>query len=126
MDKPTFEPKTVINGPMHVPLQHDSAHKHVAGSAEYIDDIREPADTLHAAFGMAERAHAEIVSLDLDAVKAAPGVVWVITGDDIPGVNDVASTGQHDEPLLASDEVQFHGQPIFAVIAQTREIGRAH
>ena len=124
MDKPTFEPKTVINGPMHVPLQHDSAHKHVAGSAEYIDDIREPADTLHAAFGMAERAHAEIVSLDLDAVKAAPGVVWVITGDDIPGVNDVASTGQHDEPLLASDEVQFHGQPIFAVIAQTRDQAR--
>src|SRR5690606_31881622 len=81
-------------------------------------------DTLHAAFGMADRAHAEIVSLDLDAVKAAPGVVRVITGDDITGVNDVASTGQHDEPLLATTKVQFHGQPIFAVIAETRDQAR--
>jgi xanthine dehydrogenase large subunit len=124
MDKSTFEPKTVINGPMHVSLKHDSAHKHVTGTAEYIDDIPEPAGTLHAALGMADRAHAEIVSLDLEAVKAAPGVVWVITADDIPGFNDVASTGRHDEPLLATTEVQFHGQPIFAVIAETREQAR--
>src|SRR3546814_16508970 len=73
---------------------------------------------------MAERAHAQIVSLDLDAVKAAPGVVWVITGDDIAGVNDIASTAQHDEPLLATTKVQFHGQPIFAVIAETRDQAR--
>src|SRR5690606_22299774 len=124
MDKSTFEPKNVINGPMHAPLKHDSAHKHVTGTAEYIDDIHEPTGTLHAALGMADRAHAEIVSLDLEAVKAAPGVVWVMTGDDIPGFNDVASTGQHDEPLLATTKVQFHGQPIFAVIAETRDQAR--
>jgi len=124
MDNSTFEQKPVINGAMHVSLRHDSAHKHVTGTAEYIDDIREPADTLHAALGMADRAHAEILSIDLDAVRAAPGVVWVITADDIPGFNDVASTGRHDEPLLAEKEVQFHGQPIFAVIAETRDQAR--
>jgi len=42
MDKSTFEPKSTINGPMHASLRHDSAHKHVTGTAEYIDDIREP------------------------------------------------------------------------------------
>ncbi|CAD7024843.1 xanthine dehydrogenase molybdopterin binding subunit [Pseudorhizobium endolithicum] len=124
MDKATFEPKNVINGPIHASIRHDSAHKHVTGTAEYIDDIREPADTLHAALGMADRAHAEILSIDLDAVKAAPGVVWVMTADDIPGFNDVGSTGRHDEPLLATNKVEFHGQPIFAVIAETRDQAR--
>ena len=124
MDKSTFKTKPVINGPMHTSLKHDSAHKHVTGSAEYIDDIPEPAGTLHGGLGLADRAHAEIVSIDLSAVRAAPGVVWVMTAADVPGENDVASTGQHDEPLLATKDVQFHGQPIFAVFAETRDQAR--
>ncbi|WP_117193545.1 xanthine dehydrogenase molybdopterin binding subunit [Rhizobium terrae] len=124
MDKSTFETKPVINGRMHASLKHDSAHKHVTGTAEYIDDIPEPAGTLHGGLGLSDRAHAEIVSIDLSAVKAAPGVVCVLTAEDIPGFNDVASTGQHDEPLLATREVQFHGQIIFAVIAETRDQAR--
>jgi xanthine dehydrogenase large subunit len=124
MDQSTFETKPVIAGPMHVSLKHDSAHKHVTGTAEYIDDIPEPAGTLHGGLGLADRAHAQIVSVDLDAVRAAPGVVWVITAADIPGFNDIASTGRHDEPLLATDLVQFHGQVIFAVIAETRDQAR--
>ncbi|MGO7418122.1 xanthine dehydrogenase molybdopterin binding subunit, partial [Rhizobium ruizarguesonis] len=39
-------------------------------------------------------------------------------------VNDVSSNGSHDEPLLAETLVQFHGQPIFAVIAATRDAAR--
>lgn len=124
MDKSAFEAKPVINGPMHAALRHDSAHKHVTGSAEYIDDIPEPAGTLHGGLGLSDRAHAEILSIDLTAVKTAPGVVLVMTAEDIPGFNDVASTGQHDEPLLASDLVQFHGQPIFAVFAESRNQAR--
>lgn len=124
MDNTTFDAKPVINGSMHSSLRHDSAHKHVTGSAEYIDDMPEPAGTLHAALGMADRAHADILSLDLSAVKAAPGVVAVITASDIPGVNDVSSNGSHDEPLLATDKVEFHGQPIFVVIGQTRDAAR--
>jgi xanthine dehydrogenase large subunit len=124
MDKSTFTGKPIINGPMHAPLRHDSAHKHVTGTADYIDDIPEPIGTLHIGLGLSDRAHAEIVLLDLAAVKAAPGVVCVLTGDDIPGFNDVASTGRHDEPLLATKEVQFHGQPIFAVVAETRDQAR--
>lgn len=124
MDTTTFEAKNTINGPMHTSLRHDSAHKHVTGTAEYIDDIPEPAGTLHAALGMSDRAHAEILSIDLTAVRAAPGVVDVITAADIPGINDVASTGQHDEPLLTTEKVEFHGQPIFVVIGETREQAR--
>ncbi len=57
-------------------------------------------------------------------MRSAEGVIAVLTAADIPGENDVAATGQHDEPLLATDLVQFHGQPIFCVIAETREAGR--
>ncbi|HUH48347.1 MAG TPA: xanthine dehydrogenase molybdopterin binding subunit, partial [Mycoplana sp.] len=58
------------------------------------------------------------------AVRAAPGVVWVMTGADVPGVNDISPSGRHDEPVLAEGKVEFHGQPVFAVIAQTREAAR--
>ncbi|WP_454286311.1 xanthine dehydrogenase molybdopterin binding subunit [Rhizobium arsenicireducens] len=124
MHKPTFETYKLINGPMHQSLRHDSAHKHVAGSAEYIDDIPEPAGLLHGALGMSDRAHAEILSVDLSAVKTYPGVVCVLTVKDVPGVNDVSSGSRHDEPLLAEDKVEFHGQPVFAVIAETRDAAR--
>ncbi len=124
MDTSTFELKSDINGRMHVSLKHDSAHKHVSGEAEYIDDIPEMAGTLHGAVGLSTCAHGEIVAIDLEAVRAAPGVVRVFTGKDVPGVNDVSPGGRHDEPLLATDRVEFHGQPIFAVIAESREAAR--
>ena len=102
MDTTSFDKtKTEIDGPMHTSLRHDSAHKHVTGSAEYIDDIPEPAGLIHGALGMADRAHAEIVSMDLSEVEATPGVLWVMTGKDVPGENDISSGGRHDEPLLA-------------------------
>ncbi|QRM49991.1 xanthine dehydrogenase molybdopterin binding subunit [Rhizobium sp. BG6] len=125
MDKSTSpEPKFIINGAMHGLLRHDSAHKHVTGTADYIDDLPEPAGLLHGALGLSDRAHAEILSMDLSEVAKTPGVVWVFTGKDVPGVNDVSSNGSHDEPLLAETKVEFHNQPIFAVIAETRDIAR--
>ena len=108
---------------MHVEQRHDSAHKHVTGSAEYTDDITEPVGTLHAYLGLSDQAHAEIVAMDLDAVRAAPGVVGVLTAADIPGDNDISPVGQHDDPVFA-EGVEFHGQPIFAVVAETRDAAR--
>ncbi|PDT42265.1 MULTISPECIES: xanthine dehydrogenase molybdopterin binding subunit [Sinorhizobium] len=124
MDKSAFEERTTIAGPMHSELRHDSAHKHVAGTADYIDDMPEPAGTLHGALGLTDRAHAEILEMDLSAVAALPGVVSVLTAKDMPHSNDISSTHLHDEPVLADGRVQFHGQPAFAVIAETRDIAR--
>jgi len=113
-----------ISGGAHTPRPHDSAHKHVTGAADYIDDMIEPAGTLHACLGLAERAHADITMLDLDRVRAADGVKLVLTAADIPGSNDISPTGRHDEPVLAEKSVEFHGQPIFAVIAESRDQAR--
>ncbi len=124
MDKSTFEDDATIIGPMHGRLPHDSAHKHVAGTADYIDDMPEPVGTLHGALGLTDRAHAEILEMDLSAVAAVPGVVCVLTAKDMPHSNDISSTHLHDEPVLADGRVQFHGQPAFAVIAETRDIAR--
>jgi xanthine dehydrogenase large subunit len=114
----------VAESPLHKPRPHDSGPKHVSGTAEYIDDIIEPVGTLHAYLGLSTRAHAKIVAMDFDAVRQAPGVVGVITPADIPGVNDVSSSHQHDDPVFAEGEVQFCGQPIFAVVAETRDAAR--
>jgi xanthine dehydrogenase large subunit len=113
-----------ITGGVYTSEQHDSARKHVTGTAEYADDIVEPRGTLHAYLGLSEIAHGEIENLDLSEVKAAAGVVGVLTVDDIPGVNDVSPSGLHDEPVFAPGKVEFWGQPIFAVIAESRDVAR--
>ncbi|TWH25941.1 MULTISPECIES: xanthine dehydrogenase molybdopterin binding subunit [unclassified Aminobacter] len=115
---------TRIKGGVHAPERHDSAHKHVSGTAIYIDDMPEPAGTLHAGLGLAGVAHGIIKSMDLSAVRSAPGVVAVLTAKDIPGTNDISPSGMNDDPILADGKVEFHGQPIFCVIAETRAQAR--
>ncbi|MEO0701202.1 MAG: xanthine dehydrogenase molybdopterin binding subunit [Pseudomonadota bacterium] len=105
------------------PLPHDAAPLHVTGQARYVDDIPVPSNALHLAFGMAEVAHGKITSLDLDAVRAAPGVVAVLTAEDLPYENDV-SPSIHDEPLLATGTVHYIGQPIFVVAATSHLAAR--
>jgi xanthine dehydrogenase large subunit len=105
------------------PLAHDSAELHVAGAARYVDDLPEPPGTLYAALGMSTEAHARIVSMDLDEVRRAKGVVAVITAGDIPGVNNIGPV-LPDEPALATDVVRFRGQPLFAVAATSVELAR--
>jgi xanthine dehydrogenase large subunit len=104
-------------------LPHDSAFKHVQGAADYIDDMREPEGMLHVAVGGSPAARGRIAGIDLDRVRAFPGVCAVITASDIPGKNDI-SPSSGDEPVFAAERVEFHGQPIFAVIATTRDIAR--
>ena len=106
-----------------VPTRHDSAARHVAGSAIYVDDLREPAGTLHLAVGGAPAARGRITCVDLDAVKSAPGVVAVLTAADVPGRNDVSPV-MGDDPMFADETVEFHGQVVFAVVAESRDLAR--
>ncbi|WP_436398867.1 xanthine dehydrogenase molybdopterin binding subunit [Roseobacter sp. S98] len=105
------------------PLPHDSARLHVTGKARYVDDIPLPADTLHLAFGTSTVACGDITAVDLTDVRAAEGVVAVMTADDLPFDNDV-SPSAHDEPLLAKVVVHYAGQPVFLVIATSHLAAR--
>lgn len=103
--------------------KHESAELHVRGQATYTDDIAELAGTLHAALGLSARAHARITAIDLDPVRAARGVVAVLLASDIPGTNDCGPI-IHDDPILADGLVQYVGQPIFIVVADSHDNAR--
>ena len=105
------------------PLPHDAARLHVTGQARYVDDIPIPHNALHLAFGLSECAHGRLVSVDLEAVRAAQGVTAVLTADRLPFANDV-SPSPSPEPLLATDTVHFIGQPIFVVAASSHLAAR--
>ncbi|KAB2848146.1 MAG: xanthine dehydrogenase molybdopterin binding subunit [Hyphomicrobiaceae bacterium] len=124
MQKRRGEARIRISGGVGSSIAHDSARKHVTGAAIYVDDIPEPPGTLHVELGMSERAHARIKSVDLANVRAAPGVLLAITADDIPGRNDISPTPSHDDPLLADGRVEYLGQAVFAVVAETRRSAR--
>lgn len=102
---------------------HDSAWKHVSGQARYIDDLPEPEGLLHAAVGQSTQAHARVTSMDLEAVKAYPGVVEVITVKDVPGHTDIGPVFPGD-PVLVDDLVEHIGQPLFAVAATSHRAAR--
>jgi len=110
-------------GQVHVSRPHESAHLHVSGRATYTDDIPLVAGTLHAALGLSVKAHAKIVSMQFDAVRATPGVVAIFTAEDIPGKNDCGPI-VHDDPILADGVVQYVGQPMFIVVATSHETAR--
>ncbi len=104
-------------------IRHDSAEKHVTGEAIYTDDIPELANTLYAAVGQSQEAHARITAMDLSPVEAAAGVIAVATLDDIPGEQDIGPVFPGD-PLFADGTVDYVGQPLFAVAATSVEAAR--
>ena len=116
--------KTAIDGGVGTSRLHDSGHKHVTGAAAYTDDIPEPPGTLQIHIAMSQRAHAAITRLDVSAVREAPGVACVLTAWDVPGANDV-SPFAGDDPMFADGLVEYHGQSLFAVAAQTMAQARA-
>ncbi len=78
-------------------------------------------DVLHAYPVQVMKAHARIVALRTEPAFAVPGVVRVLTGADVPGVNDAGM--KHDEPLFP-DEVMFHGHAVAWVLGETLEAAR--
>ncbi|MFV0445169.1 MAG: xanthine dehydrogenase molybdopterin binding subunit, partial [Planctomycetaceae bacterium] len=115
---------STVSGAVHQDRIHDSAAKHVTGRAEYTDDLPLPEGTLHAYLGVSKVAHATLTGIDLTAVRSAPGVIGVLTASDIPGANDISPTGLGDDPVFPAEKIQFHGQPLFAVVAETRDAAR--
>ncbi len=117
-------PPRILPQGVHASVAHDSAERHVSGSALYIDDLPEPEGMLHVHLAQSPRAHARILRMDLSAVRASPGVVAVLTAQDVPGENDVSPV-IHDDRLFADGEVYCVGQSLFAVAAESLREARA-
>ena len=112
-----------IAGTVGSPIPHDSAHLHVSGEALYTDDIAEPRGILHLAVGMSTKPHARIRKMDLGAVLNAPGVVDVMSAAEIPGANNCGPVIA-DDPIFAPGLVEYVGQSVFAVAAETVDQAR--
>ena len=110
--------------PIGISVTHESAMLHVTGKARYVDDTLLPEGTCFAAIGQATITRGKLLSMDLSAVLDAPGVVAVLTSEDIPGIKDIGPVFPGD-PLLADGEVLFHGQPIFVVVATDEKLARS-
>ena len=107
---------------------HESAHLHVAGEAAYIDDLPELAGTLHCALGLGAGGAwhgAAWLGIDLDTLRALPGVVAVLTAADIPGVNDCGSIVS-DDPSIVPAGRWFDGPANCATSASRVRRDRPH
>src|SRR5580700_11088104 len=101
----------------------------LTGAGRYVDDIKLPG-MLHAAFVRSPMAHARVLSVDVSAARALPGVVTVLTGAEleamtVPGPDALMALMGWAGPtpeftLLATDKVRFMGDPVAIVIAESR------
>lgn len=97
----------------------------VTGRTEYVHHLTLPA-MLHAAVHRSTRPHARLVHIDTTAAAAVPGVVRVVTLDDIRRVIPHPYYGPafHDQPILADGKVRFAGEPVAVVLAEDRATAR--
>ena len=109
----------------------------VTGTGRYVDDVELPGQT-HLVFVRSQYAHAKINSVDSSAALEMPGVIAVFSGADLvaAGVNPLPAQGMFKRPdgsaptspprrAIAHEVTRFVGEPVAAVIAQTREQAKA-
>ncbi len=99
-------------------VAHESAQAQIAGAAIYVDDMPEVRGTLYAAPILSSVAHGMILAIDTRAALAMPGVRDVILARDIPG-DPVLANHARDEPIFASERVEYVGQVLGLVIADS-------
>lgn len=91
----------------------------VTGRFEYGVDVALPG-MLHAKIRRSDVPHARLARVDTSAAQALPGVRAVVTGADVTG--RLASRLVRDQPILATDRVRYHGEPVAVVAADTPAI----
>ena len=93
----------------------------VTGGQQYVADIKF-GDALQVKLVTLDVSRARIISIDTSAAAAVPGVRLVMTAADLP--QPVPRYGPHaqDRPVLAVGQVNYHGEPVAAVAAETKEI----
>ncbi len=105
------------------PLPHESAVGHVTGTASYIDDLPRREGELVVSFVGAPIACGRLKSIDLKAARAVPGVVCLLTHEDLGGPNHFGPIIV-DEPFLVEAEFSYIGQPVVVIGAESAEAAR--
>jgi len=93
--------------------------KHVRGESVFIDDMPVPEGTLYASVFSSSIAHGKIKNIFLQEALSSEGVKAILTFKDIPGENQIGNVIQ-DEHLLAEDEVEYIGEPVAIVVADSK------
>ena len=124
---------TTMAGPSRMvgaPIKRREDPRLITGLSHYVDDIK-LVNTLHCVFLRSDYAHAEIKSINAEAAKNLPGVIEVITGEDLQGKVGGIPCGAEipdlkvpDHPALAVGRVRFVGEPIAAVVATDDYVAR--
>ena len=91
----------------------------LSGQAEYTGDLRLPG-MLYGAVLHSPVAHARIRSIDTSAAQQADGVVVVLTGDDLSGIDPYYGHALRDRPVVALGKVRFLGEPVAVVAAESQ------
>jgi len=113
-----------LNGRVGKSRVHESAARHVSGAAEYIDDKTPLTGMLHLCPVLSDCAHGRIIHIDIAACLQVPGVVRVLSWQDVPGELDIGPLAPGD-PLFAKETVEYHGQVVLMITAETPEAARA-
>ena len=92
----------------------------VTGRARYAVDAA-MGNMVHAAVVRSERAHARIVGIDTAEASAAPGVVAVVTAEDLGSLGRRFGHIVADHFVLAEGKVRYYGEPVAVVVAETRQ-----
>jgi len=113
-----------LNGRVCKSRVHESAERHVSGAAEYIDDKTPHTGMLHLCPVLSACAHGRITHIDTAACLQVPGVVRVLSWQDVPGELDIGPLAPGD-PLFAKQTVEYHGQVVLMIAAETPDAARA-
>ena len=88
----------------------------VTGAARFTVDIDLPG-LAHARILRSPYPHARIRSVDVEAARAHPGVIAVVSAADLDDVHLIYGHAVADHPLIAVDKVRFAGEPVVGVVA---------
>ncbi|SDT58780.1 xanthine dehydrogenase family protein molybdopterin-binding subunit [Bradyrhizobium canariense] len=128
MSKDSLAHPSDILRPRHVgsPIKRTEDPRLLTGSGEYTAD-RKPDRALHVAFRRSEQSHARILRIDTTAAQAVPGVVAVLTAENVaddfkPVIPFSRMPNYYATPIvpLASGKVRYVGEAVVAVIATSR------
>jgi carbon-monoxide dehydrogenase large subunit len=111
------------------PIKRLEDRRFITGKGSFVDDVKLPR-MAHAAFLRSDRAHARIISINVNKARRMPGVMWVATLEDIGEIAARIPMRMYElsgfegclQPLLAHEKVRYVGEPIAIAVAETRHL----